>query len=285
MTRFATSALGAAALAVVTLGAPAAQAADDASTELTPAPTSMTSEVPKAAAEAADSSLTGAFLDGLTKAPDTHMRAQALKAEDEPKETKATGSPVAVYVLNPQFVRDGSGPVGRFSYAATPYTLRGVPATIDTVQKDGEWVAANISTGTTEQDMAKAAKGADLLYEPQVHAWYAVDDDDTLRPLNDSAKKAIGKDKDSISRDDYAAQVHAKYASMMPGSSYAKSGKAGGFQAAPVQIKAASSGTTESFWTGSATKPAVAASLSIGAVALGGIALRRRRASRVGREI
>lgn len=280
MTRFSTYAVSAAALAVVTLGAPVAQAADGASTDLAPAPTSMTSEAPEAAEQAADGSLTGAFLDGLTKAPDAHMRTQASESKSKSEETKATGSPVAVYVLNPQFVRDGSGPMGRFSYAATPYTLRGVPATIDTVQKDGKWVAANISTGTTEQEMAKAAKGAGLLYEPQVHAWYAVGDDDTLRPLNDSAKNAIGKDKESINRDDYAAQVHAKYASMLPDTSYDKSGKAGGFKAAPVQIKSANS--SESTWMSSATKPAVAASLSIGAVALGGIALRRRRGSRVG---
>lgn len=42
-------------------------------------------------------------------------------------QTRALGSAVPVYMLSPQFVRSGSGPIGAFAYVATPYSITGSP--------------------------------------------------------------------------------------------------------------------------------------------------------------
>lgn len=245
-----------AACAISVVASPIAAAAS--STVSTP-PSGMTQAATTSASMAAHSSLAQAFT--TSNAEREGKNPNALLGGT----TAQNGSPVAVYVLSPSFVKTGSGPVGVFGYAASAYTINGTPATIDTIYKHGTWKSVNIATGQDEQSYARAASGSPLLYEPQVHAWYAIKGS-TLSALNTSAKKAIGAN--SISVKDYAVQVHAKYAAFLPGSTYDKQGSAGGFKDAPAPSNSHGSTKTE---TEAATAGAV------GLAALGAGVLRRRR--------
>jgi hypothetical protein len=84
----------------------------------------------------------------------------------------------------------------------------------------------NVATGNTEATMAAAARGAKLLTEPQIGAWYAVTGK-TLRPLNPEATKAIGSSP--ISLESYGQLVNTRYADKQADSAYAKNGTAGGY--------------------------------------------------------
>lgn len=245
--------------------APVAMAAGS---DLPPAPAGATTAGASAADAAAKGALGETFASSLdAKGPSSGVQAQ-IRAQKSGDATVKAGSTVNVYMLTPQFVKDGSGPVGQFTYAATSYAVKGNPATVYSAPVDGTWQGVNIATGRTEQQLAAKAGTSSLLFEPQVRAYYAVKGD-TLQALNDSARKAIGGDTISVS--DYAKQVHAKYGSMLPGSAYDKSGKAGGFEAAPAGVKASESST-------SSNAPLAAASIG-GAAALAGatVAVRRRR--------
>lgn len=260
-----TTLLATAALGTAAFSAPLAMASAPASgpTATLSAPSGLATAAPSSAASAANGALGQAFTTSTAERQGKNPKA-LLGGE-----TKATGKPVAVYLLNPAFVKNGTGPVGTFAYAATSYLINGTPATVDSINKHGTWKAANIATGQDEQTYAAQAKGAPLLYEPQVHAWYAVNGA-TLTALNSSAKKAVGATTISVA--EYAQQVHAKYAAFLPGSSYDKGGKAGGFSDAPVATSSsATSGRDTTMRTGGLA--AVAGVALVG----GGMALKRRR--------
>lgn len=214
----ATLALAAAALVL----APAASAADG---DLPAAPSGVTTNAVDVADQAAKGSLGAAFSDNAAK-----QTGQTLAKG----KTKRTGEPVNVYMLSPQFVKDGSGPVGQFAYAATSYDVNGVAATVYSASTPGGWQGVNIATGTTEQSLATKGRTSSVLLEPQVHAYYAVKGN-SLHALNASAEKAIGGT--TISRTAYAKLVHDRYASMLPGSSYDKQGAAGGFSQTATPAK------------------------------------------------
>jgi hypothetical protein len=137
---------------------------------------------------------------------------------------------IPVYALSADFVRTGAGDVGTLWYVATPATKGTDKLTVFTApDQAGAWHPVNVATGNTEAAMATAAHGAKLLVEPQVGAWYAVTGS-TLRALNPEATKAIGSSPITLKA--YGRQVSSRYADKQAGSSYAKTGTAGGYDVA-----------------------------------------------------
>ncbi|MEU0529833.1 hypothetical protein [Amycolatopsis tolypomycina] len=128
-----------------------------------------------------------------------------------------------VYELSPDFVagKPGAAP-GDFAYFAIPARASdGRTATLWSVRgADGTWQVGNIASGDVEAAYArKLPAGAQLLHEPQIDAWYAVDGD-RVTSLADG--KAVA---------DYQRTVEARYADKLPGSAYARNGEAGGYDA------------------------------------------------------
>ncbi|MGW4519848.1 hypothetical protein [Amycolatopsis sp. NPDC004378] len=131
-----------------------------------------------------------------------------------------------VYELSPDFVvgKPGASP-GDFAYFAVPARASdGRTATLWSVRgADGAWQVGNIASGDIESGYArKLPAGAQLLHEPQVDAWYAVQGG-RVTPLSDGA--AV------ITVADYQRTVAARYGDKLPGSDYARKGEAGGYDA------------------------------------------------------
>ncbi|MFI5707628.1 hypothetical protein [Kribbella sp. NPDC051620] len=175
---------------------------------------------------------------------------------------------IPVYALSADFVRTGAGDVGTLWYIATPATKGTDKLTVFTApDQAGAWHPVNVATGNTEATMAAAARGAKLLIEPQLGAWYAVNGT-TLRALNPEATKAIGSAPIALSA--YRQQVSNRYQDKQAGSTYAKNGTAGGYDVAAQQTQKDTPGA----WLILAAGTAVA--LALGAVTL--ITRRRRTA-------
>ncbi|MER7250673.1 hypothetical protein [Kribbella sp. NPDC000426] len=136
----------------------------------------------------------------------------------------------AVYALNPAFVRDASAPVATFWYVATAASKGGQALTVFTApDATGAWQPVNVASGNTESRMATAADGDLLFTEPQVGAWYALSAGQ-VRPLNPSAVKSIGAKPITVAA--YQDLVSHRYSDKLPGSTYNKSGMAGGYDTA-----------------------------------------------------
>ncbi|GAA3541547.1 hypothetical protein [Kribbella ginsengisoli] len=175
---------------------------------------------------------------------------------------------IPVYALSADFVRTGAGDVGTLWYVATPATKGTDKLTVFTApDQAGAWHPVNVATGNTEATMAAAARGAKLLTEPQLGAWYAVTGS-TLRALNPEATKAIGSAPIALSA--YRQQVSDRYEDKQAGSTYAKNGTAGGYDVAASTTQEDTPGA----WLILAAGTAVA--LALGAVTL--ITRRRRTA-------
>ncbi|WP_309130904.1 hypothetical protein [Brevibacterium sp.] len=144
---------------------------------------------------------------------------------------KVAADGIPVYALNPDFVSGHSKDPAELWYIAYPATHNAEDFTIFAAQDDaGRWSAVNVATGHQEADYVKDAPAdSRLLVEPQVSAWYGLKDGE-VEPLNDAAVKAIGS-SGPVPVADYRQHVSSAYGSKLPGSSYAKSGKAGGFGA------------------------------------------------------
>lgn len=149
----------------------------------------------------------------------------------------ATGSKLAVmqdtipvYALSADFVRTGAGDVGTLWYVATPAAKGTAQLTVFTApDQAGTWRPVNVATGNTEAKLAAAARGAKLLTEPQLGAWYAVTGN-TLRALNPEATAAIGSSPITLKA--YGQLVHKRYADKQADSAYNENGTAGGYDAA-----------------------------------------------------
>lgn len=181
------------------------------------------------------------------------------------------GTTTVVRTLSPRFVASGQGPVATVSYVANTARAGGRTVSVwSAPAAKGGWEAVNAATGDVEAQMAARAQGAPVFVEPQVNAWYALDGD-TVRPLNDDARAAVG---DGVSLARYQRIVHDRYAAMQSGSSYERQGKAGGF-AEPAAVAAkpaapASAGGSPAPWLAGAAALVVAAGAAV--------ALRRSRA-------
>ncbi|MBB5872178.1 hypothetical protein F4553_005612 [Allocatelliglobosispora scoriae] len=137
------------------------------------------------------------------------------------------GAPIAVYSLNPAFVRSGSAPVAVLQYVATTATSAdGRSASVWAAPSATGWSVVNIASGNDEARYAAAAgSGAVLFQEPQINGWYALRGDRVV-PLNADARSAVGT---GMAVADYQRLVHDRYADKQPGSAYEKSGTAGGY--------------------------------------------------------
>ncbi|CAM5574178.1 LPXTG-motif cell wall anchor domain-containing protein OS=Streptomyces microflavus OX=1919 GN=HUT09_07215 PE=4 SV=1 [Streptomyces microflavus] len=148
----------------------------------------------------------------------------------------------------------------------------------------------NIATGDDEARYtargARALPGGTVFREPQIDAWY-VHDASRVLPLDEDATAAVGAKGTSLNA--YRARVKEAYGDKLPGSGYAKSGKAGGYgpgaasaaegpapapAPGPVLADAAGTGTPDTALTTVSTMAGAGALL---ALALGGATAVRHR--------
>lgn len=209
---------------------------------------------------------------------------------------------VPVRTLSAEFVagRAGAAPSTLDYLAATAVSSDGRKASLWTVPgADGsaEWQVVNIATGDDEARYtargARALPGGTVFREPQIDAWY-VHDASRVLPLDEDATAAVGARGTTLNA--YRTRVKEAYGDKLPGSGYAKSGKAGGYgpgaaagteaQAlaaegpapapapGPVLADAAGTGTPDTALTTVSTMAGAGALL---ALALGGAAAVRHR--------
>ncbi|MFJ6013568.1 hypothetical protein [Streptomyces sp. NPDC092952] len=198
------------------------------------------------------------------------------------------GATVPVRTLDPDFVAGKPGaPVARLDYlATTAVSSDGQKASLWSLPKegtDGAWQVVNIATGDDEFRYtaagARKLPGGTVFHEPQVDAWY-VQKGTKVLPLDQDAVRAIGPRGTTLAA--YRTRVRAAYGDKLPGSGYARSGRAGGYapSTAPASGTVPASGTAAGRRTaaaGAVSGPAVsAASAAAGAGALLVLALTGR---------
>ncbi|BFP56028.1 hypothetical protein SCMC78_58350 [Streptomyces sp. CMC78] len=155
------------------------------------------------------------------------------RAEAAPR---ITGKAVPVRTLSAAFVagKPGAAPSTLDYLATTAVSSDGQKASLWTVPagtgSGGDWQVVNIATGDDEARYtaqgARALPGGTVFREPQTDAWY-VHDGSRVLPLDEDATTAVGAKGTTL--DAYRARVRKAYGDKLPGSAYARSGKAGGY--------------------------------------------------------
>ncbi|MGA4842673.1 hypothetical protein [Streptomyces sp. G45] len=258
---------GSAAALLLGLGAPLASAGTGPAAP--PAPSQATRD---AAHDAAASPKT---LDTLSR-----FFARDGKIAKKAAEPRVTGAAVPVYYLSPDFVAGTKGaPVARLEFLASgAVSADGQKASLWTAKQSGSWQVVNIATGDDETRYARAGAaklpGGTVFHEPQINAWY-VQKGERVLPLDQDAVRAVGADGTTVAA--YQKRVHAAYGDKLPGSAYAKSGKAGGYgtEAAPEPEASSTDGAVTVVSSVAGAGAAVALGLS-------GVALVKRRSRRLG---
>lgn len=145
------------------------------------------------------------------------------------------GAAVPVRTLAADFVAGEPGaPVAGLDYlASTAVSSDGQKASLWTLPepgKDGRWQVVNIATGDDEARYtaagARKLPGGTVFREPQINAWY-VQKGSRVLPLDQDAVHAVGARGTTLAA--YRTRVRAAYADKLPGSGYARSGRAGGY--------------------------------------------------------
>lgn len=220
--------------------------------------------------------------------------------------TKAAADPrvpgdkaVPVYYLSPDFVAGKKdAPVARMEFLASrAVSADGQEASLWSVRQGGSWQIVNIATGDDETHYARVGAdklpGGTVFHEPQINAWYVTKGARVL-PLDKEAARAVGAEGTSAAA--YQKRVRGAYGDKLPGSAYAKSGKAGGFDDESADAKgrgegaAAPAGGSEASETSQASgadgavtvASSVAGAGALAALGLSGVAVLRRRARRLG---
>lgn len=185
------------------------------------------------------------------------------------------GAAVPVRTLSADFVAGEPGaPVAALDYlASTAVSSDGQKASLWTLPepgKDGSWQVVNIATGDDETRYAAAGArklpGGIVFREPQIDAWY-VQKGSRVLPLDQDAVRAVGADGTTLAA--YRTRVRAAYADKLPGSAYARSGRAGGYGPSGEKAAAARSGPAIAADTG----PSTALTATSGAAAAGAVAV------------
>uniref|UniRef100_UPI000BF20827 hypothetical protein n=1 Tax=Streptomyces sp. st115 TaxID=1828047 RepID=UPI000BF20827 len=157
------------------------------------------------------------------------------RAEAAPR---ITGKAVPVRTLSAAFVagKPGAAPSTLDYLATTAVSSDGQKASLWTVPagtgtgSGGDWQVVNIATGDDEARYtaqgARALPGGTVFREPQIDAWY-VHDGSRVLPLDEDATTAVGAKGTTV--DAYRNRVRKAYGDKLPGSAYARSGKAGGY--------------------------------------------------------
>lgn len=145
------------------------------------------------------------------------------------------GKAVPVRTLSAAFVagKPGAAPSTVDYLASTAVSSDGQKASLWTVPGTAggdRWQVVNIATGDDEARYtargARALPGGTVFREPQIDAWY-VHDGSRVLPLDEDAKTAVGAKGSTL--DAYRSRVKEAYGDKLPGSGYARSGKAGGY--------------------------------------------------------
>lgn len=145
------------------------------------------------------------------------------------------GAAVPVRTLSADFVAGEPGaPVAALDYlASTAVSSDGRKASLWTLPepgKDGSWQVVNIATGDDETRYAAAGArklpGGIVFREPQIDAWY-VQKGNRVLPLDGDAVRAVGAGGTTLAA--YRTRVRSAYADKLPGSGYARAGRAGGY--------------------------------------------------------
>ncbi|MFF9080869.1 hypothetical protein ACF1BR_14455 [Streptomyces rubiginosohelvolus] len=145
------------------------------------------------------------------------------------------GEAVPVRTLSAAFVagKPGAAPSTLDYLASTAVSSDGQKASLWTLPGaggSGDWQVVNIATGDDEARYvaqgARALPGGTVFREPQIDAWY-VHDGSRVLPLDQDAKAAVGAKGATL--DAYRTRVKEAYGDKLPGSGYARSGKAGGY--------------------------------------------------------
>ncbi|MEU7555869.1 hypothetical protein AB0B01_26655 [Streptomyces sp. NPDC044571] len=184
------------------------------------------------------------------------------------------GEAVPVHYLSPDFVAGRPGAsVARLEFLATKaVSSDGQQASLWTARTGAGWQVVNIATGDDEFRYAQlgAAKlpGGTVFREPQTDAWYVAGDSRVL-PLDEDAVRAVGDGGTTLAA--YRTRVVKAYGDKLPGSAYAKAGKAGGFDTAAP----AAAGADVPVVAGAA------GALALGAAGSAALLRRRRRAAQV----
>lgn len=218
--------------ALLTVGAPQAVAATG------PAAT------PAALAAAHEAATGAATLDTLSR---FFAREGAVtRAAAAPR---IEGAAVPVRTLAADFVAGEPGAeVAHLDYlASTAVSSDGQKASLWTLPepgKDGRWQVVNIATGDDEARYtaagARKLPGGTVFREPQIDAWY-VQKGSRVLPLDRDAVGAVGADGTTLAA--YRTRVRAAYADKLPGSGYARSGRAGGYGPAGAEPAAGRPGS------------------------------------------
>lgn len=242
--------------------------APQASAAPVPQPQSVTAESRAAAAQAAAAPGT---LDTLSR-----FFAREGRVAPAAAQPRIEGEAIPVSYLSPDFVAGKAGaPVARLEFLASKaVSSDGQQAALWTARTESGWQVVNIATGDDEFRYAQlgAAKlpGGTVFREPQIDAWYVAQGSRVL-PLDEDAERAVGAGGTSLAS--YRSRVTRAYGDKLPGSAYAKGGRAGGYAPAPAaDAPAPVAGGTP-----------MAAGAVAGALALGGagvIAVRRSRRGR-----
>jgi hypothetical protein len=145
--------------------------------------------------------------------------------------------PVALYELAPAFVtgkaKPTAGNVARLSYLASRADGAGghkATVLLSSAAKSGggSWHLAGVRDGDSDVTYGQQATGRSIVFtEPQIHAWYRLNNN-TVEPLNREAASGL-RGKQAVTLADYQRLVHSRYADKLPGSAYDRRGLAGGY--------------------------------------------------------
>lgn len=191
-----------------------------------PAPVKLTATTLEAAHDAAT---TPAILHTLSR-----FFAREGTASAKAGAPRIEGKAVPVRTLSAAFVagRPGAAPSTLDHLASTAVSPDGRKASLWTVPgaSGDDWQVVNIATGDDEARYvaqgARALPGGTVFREPQIDAWY-VHDGSRVLPLDEDARTAVGVKGATL--DAYRDRVGKAYGDKLPGSGYARSGKAGGY--------------------------------------------------------
>lgn len=241
-----------------------------------PQPQAATAEHRAAAGQAAAAPGTLATL--------SRFFAREGKVSPDAAHPRIEGEAIPVHHLSPDFVAGKAGAsVARLEFLASKaVSSDGQQAALWTVRTEAGWQVVNIATGDDEFRYAQlgAAKlpGGTVFREPQIDAWYVAGDSSVL-PLDEDAVRAVGEGGTTLAA--YRKRVAKEYGDKLPGSAYAKGGKAGGYApgAAEAAEAAEAAGLPVDAVPADAGAP-VAVTAAAGALALGGGAVLLRRSRR-----
>ncbi|WP_229923189.1 hypothetical protein [Streptomyces candidus] len=231
-----------------------------------------------AAAQAHRAAVAPATLDTLSRffARDGAVTRDAAAPRVQP-------TTVPVHTLSPEFVAGTQGAeVARLEFfAGAAVSSDGRKASLWMAPHEGTWKVVNIATGDDETryaaEGARRLPGGTVFREPQIDAWY-VHDASRVLPLDADAVRAVGTRGATLAA--YRARVHRAYADKLPGTAYAKQGKAGGYAGAGAAGSAARPAHETAAVSDSTPTATLAAGGALALLAAAGLAVARLRGRR-----